>query len=141
MLSIDDLHKEDLLKLYKIQSEYDKIVNHCYEDILYTHRNVRKNKMFFSVPYEIFDKPDYNFIDCIAYVIKEVRAGGFYVRFIKPNWLYISWNNPSKANNHRDNLRLLAEEDQLTQRTLETLMPKKIKLLEYHKGKKVVYKK
>ncbi len=140
MLSIDDLHKEDLLKLYKIQSEYDKIINHCYEDILYTHRHVRKNKMFFPVPYEIFDKPDYKFIDCMVYLIKEIRSGGFYIRFIQPNWVYISWNNPSKNMNHKENRKLLTEENTLTQKTLG-LLYNDVKLLTYHKGKQVILKK
>jgi len=137
MLSTDDLHKEDLLKMYKIQSEYDKIINHCYDDILHTHRYMRKNKMFFPIPYQIFDKPDYNFVDCVVYLIKEIRSGGFYVRFIKPNWVYISWNNPTKTNNYHENLRILSEEDHLTQKTLG--IHSSIKLLTY-KNKKMVYK-
>jgi len=140
MLSVDDLHKEDLLKMYKIQSEYDKIVNNCYNDILYTHRYARKNKMFFLIPYEIFDKPDFNFIDCVVYLIKEIRSGGFYIRFIKPNWVYISWNNPIKESNFKENLKMLSEEDLLTQKTLG-LLKNDIKLLTYHKNKKMVLKK
>lgn len=141
MFSVDDLHKEDLLKLYKIQSEYDKIVNHCFDDIRDTHRYSRKNKMFFIVPYQILDKPDYNFIDCVVYVIKELRESGFYVRFIKPNYLYISWNNPSKTINKEENMQFIMNEDELTRKSLGLYRNKNVKLLEYHKGKKVILKK
>jgi hypothetical protein len=140
MLSVDDLHKEDLLKIYKMQKVYDRIINRCYDDILQVHRYDRKNKMFFTVPLEIFEQPEYNFIDCVAYAIKEIRGGGFYVRYIRPNLLYISWNNPALSKNTKENFEMLKEEDNITKKTLG-LLTNTQKLLTYHKGKEIVYPK
>jgi hypothetical protein len=55
--------------------------------------------IWYQVPPYIFGEPIYDQTDCIAYVVTKLAENGFYVKYINPGTLFISWENwvPSYA--------------------------------------------
>lgn len=54
------------------------------------------NYLVYSVPPFILGLPAIDLQDCIVYLVYQLRANGFEVRFTYPNLLYISWASYEK---------------------------------------------
>jgi hypothetical protein len=54
------------------------------------------NYLVYSVPPFILGLPAMDLQDCIVYLVYQLRANGFEVRFTYPNLLYISWASYEK---------------------------------------------
>lgn len=126
MLTIEDLHKEDIIREFEIREAYDKILQNCQEEIQYTHRNMRKYQMLFNIPRGVAEEPEYEFVGCVIYVIKSLRKNGFYVRFVRPNFVYVSWANPRKIERKISDLKSLIKEDYMTHKVFDANTKKKI---------------
>ena len=93
-INIDDLydnkHKRDLKQL----SIFNKILNRIHRRITYTGRNKRNDKhIWFTVPEYIFGEPTYNKGDCMGYLVTKLEENGFFVKYMHPNTLFVSWEN------------------------------------------------
>lgn len=144
-LTVEDLHKEDLIREFEVQESYEKILDNCQDEIQYTHRYNRKDKMLFTVPRGVPDEPEYDFVACAVYIIKALRTSGFYVRFVRPAFVYVSWANPRQAQRKMNDLKTLIKEDYLThkafgvapkQKSIKSTNEKPMKLLKYKSTKK-----
>ena len=49
--------------------------------------------IWYSVPSFIFGEPLYDQTDCIAFVVVKLAENGFFVKYINPGTLFISWEN------------------------------------------------
>ena len=91
-LNIDDLYDKNLKKDLKQLSIFNKILNRIHNRIKLTARNKISDKyIWFVIPEFIFGEPTYNQSDCIAYITNKIVDNGFYVKYIHPNTLFISW--------------------------------------------------
>lgn len=124
-LYVEDIHKDDLIVEYELHQYYDKLVAECCDQIRNVHKHLRKEETIFRVPYVISEDERYDFTACITHIIKSLRNGGFYVRYLKPNQIYISWFNKAKEKRKLDIFKTLYVEDMLTQKTLNTKKNKK----------------
>jgi len=139
MLTIEDLHKEDIIKEFEVLKSYEKILDCCQEEIQYTHRYNRKDKMLFNVPRGVPDEPEYEFVACVIYIIKALRDSGFYVRFVRPHFIYVSWANPKIAERRMNELKALIKEDYMTHKAFGISQNKKV--IAGKPVKRITYKK
>lgn len=101
-VNIDELYEKDQRRDLKQLSIFNKILNRVHRRITITSRNKRNEKfIWFIIPEFIFGEPVYNKTDCIAYVVTKLEENGFFIRFIYPNTLFITWENwvPSYTRN------------------------------------------
>jgi hypothetical protein len=101
-VNIDELYEKDQRRDLKQLSIFNKILNRVHRRITITSRNKRSEKfIWFTIPEFIFGEPVYNKTDCIAYVVTKLEENGFFIRFIYPNTLFITWENwvPSYTRN------------------------------------------
>jgi hypothetical protein len=99
-INIDELYEKDQRRNLKQLSIFNKILNRVQTRIRATARNKRADKhIWFTIPEFIFGEPVYDKTDCIAYVVTKLSENGFYIRFIYPNTLLVTWDNwlPSYA--------------------------------------------
>jgi hypothetical protein len=72
----------------------ERVLHGILEDLLvkikYTHRNGSKDTIL-EVPKTKIGFPPYNYSECLYFVIHKLREQDFYVKFLPPNKLYISW--------------------------------------------------
>ena len=47
--------------------------------------------IWFTVPEYIFGEPVYQQSDCIAYLVDKLEDNKFYIRYMHPNSLFVSW--------------------------------------------------
>jgi hypothetical protein len=91
-VNIDDLYENKQRRDLKQVSIFNKILNRIQNRITTTAR-IKKNDrhVWFTVPEYIFGEPIYDKGDCIAYVITKLEENGFFIRYMHPNTLFISW--------------------------------------------------
>ena len=57
-----------------------------------TARNKRIDKhIWFTIPEYIFGEPIYDKSDCIAYIISKLELNGFFIKYMHPNTIFVSW--------------------------------------------------
>jgi hypothetical protein len=101
-INIDDLYEKKHQRDLKTLSTFNKILGRVHKRIEFTGRNKRNAKnIWFTVPEYIFGEPNYDNGECVAYLVTKLEDNGFYVRYIHPNTLFISWDNwiPTYARN------------------------------------------
>lgn len=93
-LNLDDLYeKKRQFDLNKLEL-YNKILNRIHVRIKTTSRQkIDEQFCWFIVPEIIIGVPKYDQGSCIAYIIDKLKDNGFFVRYIHPNTLFISWKH------------------------------------------------
>jgi hypothetical protein len=93
-INIDDLFEKNQKRDLKQLSIFNKILNRIHNRITTTARNKRIDKhIWFTIPEYIFGEPVYNKNDCIAYIITKLEANGFFIKYMHPNTIFVSWEN------------------------------------------------
>jgi len=93
-VNIDDLYEKQKNKDLKQISIFNKILNRIHTRIKSVNRFGKKDKfVWFNIPEYIFGEPIYDNAECIAYIISKLEENGFYIRYLHPNTLFISWEN------------------------------------------------
>jgi hypothetical protein len=93
-INIDELYEKQQRRDLRQVSIFNKILNRIHHRIKVTSRNKKTDKhVWFNIPEYIFGEPVYNKSDCIAYIIAKLESNKFYIRYIHPNTLFVSWAN------------------------------------------------
>jgi hypothetical protein len=101
-LNIDDLYEKKRQRDLKQLSIFNKILGRIHKRIQFTGRNKRNDKyIWFTVPEFIFGEPNFDNGECVAFLVVKLEENGFFVRYMHPNTLFISWENwiPSYSRN------------------------------------------
>jgi len=101
-INIDELYEKKHQRDLKTLSTFNKILGRVHKRIEFTGRNKRNAKnIWFTVPEYIFGEPNYDNGECVAYLVTKLEDNGFYIKYMHPNTLYISWENwiPTYARN------------------------------------------
>lgn len=93
-VNIDDLYENKQKRDLKQLSIFNKILNRIQKRITITGRTKRNDRyIWFTIPEYIFGEPLYDKGDCIAYIVTKLEENGFFIRYMHPNTLFISWEN------------------------------------------------
>lgn len=91
-VNIDDLFEKNQRRDQKQLSIFNKILNRIHTRIKITARNKRIDKhIWFTIPEYIFGEPIYDKADCIAYIITKLEVNGFFIKYMHPNTIFVSW--------------------------------------------------
>jgi len=92
-INIDDLYEKRKIRDQKQLSIFNKILNRVHRRITHTGRNKATDKhIWFTVPEYIFGEPVYDKSNCIGYLVTKLQDNGFYVKYVHPNTLFVSWD-------------------------------------------------
>lgn len=93
-VNIDDLYEKKKNRDLKQISIFNKILNRIHKRITITGRTKRNEKyIWFLIPEYIFGEPLYDKGECIGYIVQKLNENGFFIKYIHPNTLFISWEN------------------------------------------------
>lgn len=101
-INIDDLYEKKHQRDLKQISIFNKILNRIHKRIQFTGRNKKNDKhIWFTVPEFIFGEPNYDKGECLAFLVVKLEENGFFVKYMHPNTLFVSWENwiPAYARN------------------------------------------
>jgi hypothetical protein len=93
-VDIDELYEKKHQRDLKQLSIFNKILNRIHKRIQLTGRNKKADKhIWFTVPEYIFGEPNYDQGECLGYLVSKLEENGFFVKYMHPNTLFISWEN------------------------------------------------
>lgn len=93
-VNIDELYEKHQRRDLKQLSIFNKILNRIHRRITTTNKFRRNDKhIWFQVPDYIFGEPLYDQGDCIAYIVTKLQENGFFIKYMHPNTLFVSWEN------------------------------------------------
>jgi hypothetical protein len=93
-INIDELYEKDQRRDLKQLSIFNKILNRIHRRITITSRTKRSEKyIWFTIPEFIFGEPVYDKTECIAYVVSKLQENGFFIQFMYPTTLFVTWEN------------------------------------------------
>ena len=101
-INIDELYENKQRRDLKQISIFNKILNRIQHRIVLTGRTKKNERhIWFTIPEYIFGEPIYDKAECIAYIIHKLEDNGFFIRYMHPNTLFVSWDNwvPSYVRN------------------------------------------
>jgi hypothetical protein len=101
-INIDELYEKNQRRDLKQLAIFNKLLNRVHKRITTTARSMKNDQhIWFTVPEYIFGEPIYDQGDCIGYLVVKLEENGFYVRYVHPNTLFVSWKNwvPSYVRN------------------------------------------
>ena len=94
-VNIDELyernHRRDLNQL----SIFNKILNRIHNRIKVTAASKFNDEkhVWYQVPAFIFGEPVYDQTTCIGYVVTKLEENGFFIKYVHPGTLFVSWDN------------------------------------------------
>jgi len=91
MLHVSDLNKTSLKKENSNKQIYIHILQKCYSQIKQKNDNVCTNLIFILPPFGL-GLPLYNMEHAMLYIMRKLEKGGFYIRLLETNKLYVDWN-------------------------------------------------
>ena len=86
-------NKKNLMRL----EIYDDVLVKCHKRIKYN-STLERTYCFYQIPEFIIGVPLYKVEEMRIYIINCLKKDGLQVMYIDPNWIFISWANPSMKN-------------------------------------------
>ena len=91
-IDIDVLYQKNMLREEKKISIFKKILSRIHKRILSTSRTKHDKFINFQLPPYIFGESYYRADDCATYIIEKLSENGFYIKYMHPNMLLVSWD-------------------------------------------------
>lgn len=92
-ISIDELTKAHIEKKNTRKMIYENIYKQCCEKIRFMNQQYHMTSCDFIVPLIQIGMPMYKLETCVVFVMHYLKQEGFYVEFMYPNRLIISWDH------------------------------------------------
>lgn len=78
-------------KTLKKMEIYDDVLKKCHHRIMYN-SGLQRNYCFYQIPEFIIGVPIFSCDELTKYMINSLKKNGFEILYVKPNWLFITWN-------------------------------------------------
>lgn len=96
MINIFNLHKSQRVKKKNRIKYYKKVLEKCIKKIKLVAEKAETN-LLYTIPNIVIGIPLYDKEECAQYLVKILKAQGFMVVFMKPNIIFISWEEIPKS--------------------------------------------
>jgi hypothetical protein len=92
-INMDDLFEKNMRRKEKSLSIFNKILSRIHKRIKSVSRMKSYDKhAWYTIPQYIFGEPNFDQGDCVAHIIAKLVDNGFFVKYVHPNTLFISWD-------------------------------------------------
>ena len=91
-LNANELFEKNKKNNEKIFNTFKKILINCNTLIKFANQK-KQYEIIFDVPNFILGYPSFNYDECLCYLIMKLRNNNFFVKYIYPTQLYISWHD------------------------------------------------
>ena len=93
-ININELYQKKQIKDINTKNNYNKILSRIHSKIRCASKGIHEvYHCWYIMPEMLIGIPNYDYRDCTAYIIEQLRNNGFIVRYTHPNLLFISWNH------------------------------------------------
>jgi len=93
-INMDELYEQKQKQdLHKVDT-YNKLLARIHVKIKTTSRQRTDNQWcWYLMPEVLIGSPNYNFSDCLSYIMFQLQDNGFIVKYTHPNLIFISWKH------------------------------------------------
>ena len=91
-LNANDLFEKNKKSNEKVFNTFKEILKKCNTLIKFANQK-KESDIIFDVPKILLGYPSYDYDECLCYLILKLRNNNFFVKYIFPTQLYISWND------------------------------------------------
>jgi hypothetical protein len=93
-LNIEELYETKRKSDLNRMNVYSKLLNKIHNKIKIASKQ-RDNNQFcsFVMPEVLLGYPNYNFSECLNYILNRLEKDGFNTRYIHPNLIFIAWSH------------------------------------------------
>jgi len=123
-------HNNERIKR-KMSFIHEKIFNMCVKHIKYKDK-IGDTSCIFEPPERISGEVDYELSECLIYLIKKLRAGGFTVFYKHPSNLFIVWEPYAKYKRIINDTKYLYNENQKTEKFYKSINEKDVPTIVEH---------
>mgnify|MGYP005651855371 FL=1 len=93
-LNIDELYERKKETDTQRVSIYNKLLSKVHNKIKLSSRmNVENEFCYYVMPEILIGYPNYNFQECVMYIISCLQDDGFLTKYVHPNLILISWRH------------------------------------------------
>jgi len=91
-LNMDELYEEKQKKDLQKVSTYNKLLTRIHSKIkVISKQRLDNQACWYLMPEILIGAPNYDFTECLSYVMQKLKENGFVVKYTHPNLLFISW--------------------------------------------------
>ncbi len=94
-VNIDELYERNHRRELEQLAIFNKILGRIHNRIKVTAESKYNNEkhIWYQVPPYIFGESLYNQSSCIAFLVAKLEENGFFIKYIHPGTLFVSWEN------------------------------------------------
>ena len=107
---VNTLHYEAVFLKNKLKKIYKELYSDFFEEMRKL-ATQGKNEYIAIVPRTYKNEKNYNIVDCIYYLIKNLKKNGFTVAYVYPVHLFIKWTSVETENDKLKKSKYLVAED------------------------------
>ena len=100
MLHVSELKNTSLKKAKSNKQVYKTLLEKCYTQIKQKNDNCATNTIFTLPPFSL-GLPLYNMDHAVLYILRKLQQGGFYIRVLTQNKIYIDWDQTLMKQNRQ----------------------------------------
>ena len=93
-LNIDELYEKKKEVDTNRVMLYNKLLTKVHQKIKISSRQRYDNEFcYFVMPEILIGYPNYNFQECLLYILNQLQEDGFLTKYVHPNLILISWRH------------------------------------------------
>lgn len=110
-LNANELFEKNKKSSEKVFNTFKEILKKCNTLIKFANQK-KQSEILFTVPKVLLGYPSYDYDECLCYLILKLRNNNFFVKYIYPSELYISWYDKEQLEKIKKEKRFIFNESQ-----------------------------
>tara|TARA_A100001015_G_C14446468_1_gene502472 strand:- start:57 stop:446 length:390 start_codon:yes stop_codon:yes gene_type:complete len=110
-LNANELFEKNKKFNEKVFNTFKEILKKCNTLIKFANQK-KQSDIIFDVPKILLGYPSYDYDECLCYLILKLRNNNFFVKYIYPTQLYISWHDKSQLEKLKKEKKFIYNESQ-----------------------------
>lgn len=110
-LNANELFEKNKKLNEKVFNTFKEILKKCNTLIKFENQK-KQSDIIFDVPKILLGYPSYDYDECLCYLILKLRNNNFFVKYMYPTQLYISWHDKNQLEKLKKEKKFIYNESQ-----------------------------
>jgi hypothetical protein len=108
-LNANELFEKNKKLNEKVFNTFKEILKKCNTLIKFANQK-KQSEIIYNVPKILLGYPSYDYDECLCYLILKLRNNNFFVKYIYPSQLYISWHDKDQLEKKKKEKKFIINE-------------------------------
>ena len=110
-LNANELFEKNKKLNEKVFNTFKEILKKCNTLIKFANQK-KQSDIIYDVPKILLGYPSYDYDECLCYLILKLRNNNFFVKYMYPTQLYISWHDKNQLEKLKKEKKFIYNESQ-----------------------------